>query len=767
MTLDSLRERSCVRRNRRNDVRSKLAAAILAAMAIGAAGLEPAATAQDTGAAPLPSEIDLGDMASLPGLSESIPNLSGIWTFNLTDQPGHWFDSGVDIFGTKSLGVTAAPVANVTFVNDPANTDSNHTASSLLWPTGAKGMPFDQEKAWKSGQRAVELKTPGLYAFVCKMHPFMLGAVIKDDPTTAGLDFGKSATYAGGRTMATDSDLYWRIIRAFFIVTNTNNWQDFSGKNSARTWDPNYAPAPVLAWNSKGTAKLVPNLDVFMQKRFREPVALPPLFKPSTPGIGEVWIDLQYEKTEGKTKPGTATAVDVTNWSVSKKFGLPGINMNNPHNMWTDKDQKLIYQTQWFSNKLTVFDRFTGKHIRTIEVGDAPAHVMTRTDTDQLHVGLNGEDSVVELAPGATKIDRIIPVQAAGEKQTQPHAHGMSADGKIMVTPNSNTDDTTQIDVPSGSIVQKPHTGHLPIAAWVHPDGTKYYNSNFLEGSVSCVSTGKPACADGNKGPFKQTKTDLMENYNQDTGAITGPMGGLNIQTPVSPDGKFVLQANTLTATVTIIDTSTNNLVKALPCEAGCHGINFGAKKGGGYYAYVSNKFSDTMDVVDADPDGDGDAKDAKVVGRMTVDAEGGTLTDDPVSGYPGQGGQGVLPLPNVNNGWVQNLPASESAGLTAGQMNPLGSRAATRAAAARCGSARRFTVRADGGKGARLRKVMRVTLDGKRLMTTRRGGRTTAVVDLRKRQTAVAVLRVRGIDERGRTVTRVRTYHPCSTALR
>jgi len=745
----------------RSGVRKKLIAVMCAAITIGGAGWVSSAAAQDTGGLPLPTEVDLGELPSVPELSEAVPNLGGLWTFNLTDQPGHWFDSGIDVLGTRSLGVTAAPLANVTFVNDKANTDSNHTASSLLWPTGAKGMPFDQDKAWKAGQRAVELKTPGLYAFVCKMHPFMLGAVIKDDPTTPGLDFGKSATYAGGKTMATDSDLYWRIIRAFFIVTNPKNWQDFSPKNTARTWDPNYAPAPVLAWNSKGKAKLVPNLDVFMQKRFREPVALPPLFKPSTPGIGEVWIDLQYEKTQGKTKPGTATAVNVADWTVSKKFGLPEINMNNPHNMWTDKDQKLIYQTQWFSNKLSVFDRISGKHIRTIEVGDAPAHVMTRVDTDQLHVGLNGENAVVELAPGATKIDRVIPVQDPGDKQTQPHAHGMSADGHTMVTPNSNTDDTTQIDVPSGKIVQKPHTGHLPIAAWVHPDGSKYYNSNFLEGTVSCVSTGAPACADGKKKLVKQMKVDLMENYNPDTGAISGPMGGLNIQTPVSPDGKWVLQANTLTATVTIIDTSTNDLVKALPCEAGCHGINFGAKKGGGYYAYISNKFSDTMDVVDADPDGDGDAKDAKVVGRLTMDAEGGTRADDVVSDYPGQGGQGVLPLPNVNNGWVQKLPASESAGLTEAQMNPLGTPTTARSASA-CTSARKFSVRADSGFGARLRKVSRVTLDGKALRTTRSKGRTLAVVDLRKRSAGTAVLQITGTNARGRMVTRVRRYQTC-----
>ena len=44
---------------------------------------------------------------------------------------------------------------------------------------------------------------------------------------------------------------------------------------------------------------------------------------------------------------------------MTKKVALPQVNMNNPHNMWTDKDQTVIYQTEWFNNKLDVFDRET------------------------------------------------------------------------------------------------------------------------------------------------------------------------------------------------------------------------------------------------------------------------------------------------------------------------------------------------------------------------------------------------------------------------
>ncbi len=31
-------------------------------------------------------------------------------------------------------------------------------------------------------------------------------------------------------------------------------------------------------------------------------------------------------------------------------------------------------------------------------------------------------------------------------------------------------------------------------------------------------------------------------------------------------------------------------VVAMLPCDSGCHGVNFGTKSDGGYYAYVTNK---------------------------------------------------------------------------------------------------------------------------------------------------------------------------------
>ena len=593
-------------------------------------------------------------------------------TFDLTDEPGPWFDSGVDIAGTRSLAIVGKN--DVVRFTIAGNTDTVHTVTSLVFPTGAKGMPFDQPAAFR-GTTEVKLKDAGLYVFVCKIHPFMLGAVIVDDEKTPELDLGTSITLVNGVTVPTASDLSLRLVRAFFVITNPGNWQTYD--ETAPTWDPNYPPVSVLGYDANNNTVSIPDLNAFMQDYFDEPTVLTPEGAPLTDGIGEVWVDTQYEKTTGKTKPGTATAVNATTWEVKKKVAL---DMNNPHNMWTNEDQSLIYQTEWFSNELTVFDRATGAFVRSIEVGESPAHVMTRTDTDQVHVSLNGEDAVVELSPGALAIDRRILVQNAGENPAQPHAHWMGFDGQTMVTPNSNTADSTLIDVPTGTIDSKLATGTLPIATGLMPDSSKYYVSNYVDSTISVIDiSNEPETVD--------STINLLANYVNPQGlappycgllavpctAIVGPVGALPIQTPVSPNGEYVITANTLTGSITIIDTGSDTLVKSLPCDAGCHGVNFGAKEGGGYYAYVSSKFSNRLIIVDPDPNNDGNPIDAFIAGDVVLNSDPGTVSDETVLAYEGMGGQGVLPIPLVYNGWVQNLPNTFKDQLTDEQKDPIG----------------------------------------------------------------------------------------------
>ena len=631
--------------------------------------------------------VETGPAISIPGASPygghpvladgSIP---GLVTFEISDEPGSWFRNTLDISAitkTRSLAV-AKPGDSVHFIMSDTNTV--HTITSLLWPTGAPHMPMDEVTSYKGGG-IVMLEDPGLYVFTCKVHPYMFGGVIVDDLGTgpsegAGSAIGESLDLGGSLTLVSDptgsfptaSDLGLRLLKTFFVATTPANWKDYA----QTTWNPEYPAVNIRAGATEigtsfqssrpGGGGLNGLLDFYFAEEENEDISSE-LSTPGTPGVGEVWVDTQFEKTESKSKPGTATAVNVADWTVRKKVSLPGINMNNPHNMWSDDNLDIIYQTEWFDNKLTTFERDTGDFVSQIPVGEAPSHVMTRTDTGDIHVALNGEDGVAEILETTSPADvnRIIPMQGLGQDPSHPHAHWMSADGQKMVTPNSFTGDTSLYGFDTGEIDAKPSTGVIPIATGMMPDSSKYYVANLLSSTLSVIDMSSGT---------KVKDINLLEDYNPVSLDLSGPggflsalnfdsdftVGALPIQTPVSPDGKAVVTANTLSATITITNTTTDEVVTTLFCDAGCHGVQFGAKEGGGYYAYVSSKFSNAMIVVDPDPDGNGDIGDAAVVGKILLADPSPSVSDDEVvPGYSGFGGQGVLATPIVYNGWVQN----------------------------------------------------------------------------------------------------------------
>ncbi|MGH9981262.1 MAG: multicopper oxidase domain-containing protein, partial [Nitrososphaeraceae archaeon] len=284
------------------------------------------------------------NIASEPGASP----YKSFAAFELTDQPAKWFTNlagDITNTGTESLAVINK-TGSVNFMM--SDVSGVHTISSFIWPKGAMNMPFDEVTAYAGGG-IVKLEDPGLYVFGCKLHPFMLGAVIADDPSTEGLDLGDEITLINGITIPTSSDVATRLLKAFFTFTATNNWQDYT---SEKPWHVSYPDVEVRITN--GT---VVNLKDTLEQRYGQNTTLDELRKPNIQGIGEVWINTQFEETANKSKPGTATAVNTTSWEVTKKIALPQVDMNNAHNMWTDKDQNLIYTTQWFGNETSIFDR--------------------------------------------------------------------------------------------------------------------------------------------------------------------------------------------------------------------------------------------------------------------------------------------------------------------------------------------------------------------------------------------------------------------------
>lgn len=547
---------------------------------------------------------------------EAILSQAGILptaTLEMTDEPGTWFKNPVR---GDALAVIKPGEAVLIKMTD---TNTEHTITSLLWPVGAKGVPVDQEKP-SSSSVTVQLTEPGLYVFTCKVHPYMFGAVIVDDTATDGLDLGSQWELLTGAKIPVTSDLAKKLLRTFFVATTPSLWRDYRKP----TWDVTLPDIPVRAGGKTFSLR---TLSFSASNK---------LFSPPVPGVGEVWVDTQFEKISGKTKFGSATELDTTTWKILKKVkGIP-TNLNHPHNMWTDVAYQYIYQTEWFDKRMQVFDRQKGNITSVIHVGNSPSHVMTRPGTDTLYVAINGEERVVKLSPGANPSPMgAIPTGP----HTGPHGHWLSDDGKWLITPNALAGSVSVVELDSEKVTEIPIGAVIPIAVGMTPDGKRAYIANFL-GTPPKVSTLSVIDVEAKR---KVEDIDLAADYDPLTGKVNGPAYGLlPIQTPVSPDGKYVVTANTLSQTITIVDTKTNRVLKQLPAEPGVHGVEYGFKKGGGYYAYVASKFSNALTVVDLDR--------LEIAGKVLL----ADTQDSQIQAYNGFGGQGVLTIPVPMQGWLR-----------------------------------------------------------------------------------------------------------------
>jgi DNA-binding beta-propeller fold protein YncE len=595
-------------------------------------------------------------------------------SFHLSDQPAYWYDNGrTDLEGilhTRSLSAAVAGVpTKVKFDIGEPYTSQTHTVSSIVWPVGAKGVPFIQQGSF-AGETEFELSSPGLYVFQCRVHPYMLGAVVNDDPTTPGADLGKAVHWIDGTDMPTSAEEILFIVQKFFIVTEPANWQYYSPDHPV-VWDPQFPAAPVMTYNADGSPNLIPNLNDYYHQKYHLPQTLSPPSKPDVQAVGDMMVDTQFEKSAGKDKPGSITTFDGSTWEMDRKMFLPSINLNNPHNMGLSRDQKTLFQSQWFSNKVTAIDLATGKELHTTEVGPSPSHVMRRPGTGTLIVPNNGGNRIVELDPTGSKVIKSYFTQAAGQDPAFPHAHWVSFDGKHVVTPNSNESNASLFDLSVPNMV-KPFSGGFPVATSMTNDGKRAYVANLLDHTIRCLSVDAPACPTPDGSIVETYSIDLRENYNKISGESKGPYGLSPIQLPISPDDHYMLVVGTFTGNVLEIDMKTNKIVKSFPCGPGCHGINFGAKKGGGYLGYVSVKFANVAWVIDGDPNSDGDLSDARLTGGVVTSGAASKINDDTPSSQFGQGGQGVWAYPEVYNGWVQELPDEWKSQLTCQQQNPL-----------------------------------------------------------------------------------------------
>ena len=124
--------------------------------------------------------------------------------------------------------------------------------------------------------------------------------------------------------------------------------------------------------------------------------------------------------------------MDAATFTVEREIdglGAGGL-WNNPHNMWADFALDAIYNSNWFGQWINKIDRESGAILDSIDVGEAPTHIITvptegSSRLGMLTVPLSAEKNMawVEDTPdGLDKVDE----ESTGAGENNPHGHWLT-----------------------------------------------------------------------------------------------------------------------------------------------------------------------------------------------------------------------------------------------------------------------------------------------------------------------------------------------------
>ncbi len=331
----------------------------------------------------------------------------------------------------------------------------------------------------------------------------------------------------------------------------------------------------------------------------------PPGGLPAEPGVGEIWIATQFQEVPGKPKPGTITVVDAATWNVEKT--IDDSRLNNPHNLWEVNGK--ILATNWFDRYVSVFSK-DGTLEQHIEVGESPAHIMSMPDGEKIYVTLQGDG-------GFAILDKDFNVIKKPRAPKGPHGHWMSKTGLMALASTEQgslsvwdtATDTMLFQAPVGDVENDIHSGETMGTADMmgvldlHKGTISFHEEDASTGHLHSLPLMAGITADG-KYAFIATSNEgkfYVFDVEQQTLVKSFEIGAGPIQAGISPDQKYVLVPLSGEAAVAVVSTVDWSLVRKLPAGAGAHGIWFGKKQSGGWYAYVTSKFATWLTVIDMD----------------------------------------------------------------------------------------------------------------------------------------------------------------------
>ncbi|MFW2488055.1 cytochrome D1 domain-containing protein [Clostridium chromiireducens] len=277
----------------------------------------------------------------------------------------------------------------------------------------------------------------------------------------------------------------------------------------------------------------------------------------------------------------------------------------SPHNIQVSPDGKVVGytlaakmqegQTEHGSMSMNGFAVFyevdTDKLIKKVGVGEHPAHLVFTEDGKYILV-TNSENNNVSVIDAKT-----YEVTGAATVGEGPHGFRISKDSKFAYVANMGEDTISVVDIENNKEVRKIKVGKTPVTTGITSDGKTLVATVNGENTLAIIdlATYNVEKVSVGKGPAQvYIETDNKYAFVANQGTEEQPSNTVSkidmttkkvvttIETGkgahgivVSPDNKYVYVTNIYDGTVSVIDNSTDKVIKTVKVEGEPNGISY------------------------------------------------------------------------------------------------------------------------------------------------------------------------------------------------
>jgi YVTN family beta-propeller protein len=214
-----------------------------------------------------------------------------------------------------------------------------------------------------------------------------------------------------------------------------------------------------------------------------------------------------------------------------------------PVHMVATRDGGTIFVTSFGAANVAVVDGHTWKLRATITTPDRPHSIVISPDGQWVYTGCYGGAAIAVIDAASASLAATIPLPQAAE----PYGLAISPDGHYLYASDNLTGRLFVVDAQARGVVDSVAVGLHPALIARSPDGKTLYVANGGSHSVSVIDIGGD--------PARPTVRATV--------VVTGYPHGV----AVTPDGRYVVVADTLGKNLAVIDAQRRKVIATIPGE--------------------------------------------------------------------------------------------------------------------------------------------------------------------------------------------------------